>query len=201
MNTITPVFSASYPTSEAERGKFTVANTDDPIFAELPVDHRGRYPMLTLDVTALGSGSDVVDFSQSYPTAEAERGKFVRLDSSTITGLPSASRGRYAVLTYPVNSFFMGGSASGDLDMGGYNILNAGNMSASTDVTITSSNLVGGEYVFNHNLNKRPVIIQTYDNSYQIIIPDNITLTNANSATIDFSTFEPLVGNVYIIAI
>ena len=43
------------------------------------------------------------DFSQGYPTAEAERGKFVVLDPSTITGLPSGSRGKYAVLTYNVN--------------------------------------------------------------------------------------------------
>jgi hypothetical protein len=82
--------------------------------------------------------------------------------------------------------------------------LSAQNINASplkTTVTITSSNLVSGEYIFAHNRNDQLVFIQTYDNSYQMMIPDNITLTNANSATIDFSTFEPLVGNIHIIAI
>lgn len=44
-----------------------------------------------------------VDFTKGYPTAEAERGKFVVIDPSTITDLPSGSRGRYALLVYNVN--------------------------------------------------------------------------------------------------
>jgi hypothetical protein len=91
---------------------------------------------------------------------------------------------------------------TGDLSVSA--AISAQNINASalkTTATITSSNLVSGEYTFVHNRNDQLVVIQTYDNSYQMMIPDNITLTNANSATIDFSTFEPLVGNVYIIAI
>lgn len=45
-----------------------------------------------------------VNFASTYPPAQAERGKFVVIDSSTITGLPSASQGRYALLTYNVGS-------------------------------------------------------------------------------------------------
>lgn len=45
-----------------------------------------------------------VDLVTSYPTAEAERGKFAVIDSSTITDYPSGGRGRYAVLTYSVGS-------------------------------------------------------------------------------------------------
>lgn len=44
------------------------------------------------------------DFSRGYSPAEAERGKFVVLDPTTITGLPSSSNGRYALLVYHVNS-------------------------------------------------------------------------------------------------
>jgi len=44
------------------------------------------------------------NFSQTYAPAEAERGKFVPIDSSTITGYASAGRGKYAVLTYIAGS-------------------------------------------------------------------------------------------------
>ena len=45
-----------------------------------------------------------INLNESYPTAEAERGKFAVIDSSTITDYPSGGRGRYAVLTYSVGS-------------------------------------------------------------------------------------------------
>jgi hypothetical protein len=45
-----------------------------------------------------------VDFSQGYAPAQGERGKFVVIDSSTITDLPSSSQGRYAVLTYNIGN-------------------------------------------------------------------------------------------------
>lgn len=43
-------------------------------------------------------------FDQGYAPAEAERGKFAVIDPSTMTGLSSASRGRYAMLTYSVGT-------------------------------------------------------------------------------------------------
>lgn len=45
-----------------------------------------------------------VIFSEGYAPAEAERGKFTVIDPTTITNLPSSSRGRYAVLTYNIGS-------------------------------------------------------------------------------------------------
>jgi hypothetical protein len=58
-----------------------------------------------------------VDFSQGYAPAQGERGKFVVIDPSTLTGLPSASQGRYALLTYSVGSLTTapGASASNPL--------------------------------------------------------------------------------------
>jgi len=97
--TIDVDFSQSYPTAEAERGKFAKADTTNDVFADYPVDGRGKFVLLTYEV-----GSDAVDFTQSYPTAEAERGKFVKIDDSTITDYPSAGRGKYALLTYNVNA-------------------------------------------------------------------------------------------------
>lgn len=47
--------------------------------------------------------TDII-WTQSYSPAEAERGKFVPIDSTTITDYPSAGRGKYALLTYSVTS-------------------------------------------------------------------------------------------------
>jgi hypothetical protein len=41
-------------------------------------------------------------------------------------------------------------------------------------------------WTFTHNLNNRNVLIQTYDLSYNQIIPQNIALTDANTVTILF---------------
>lgn len=51
-------------------------------------------------------------WSQGYSPAEAERGKFVAIDSSTITGYPTGGRGKYAVIvssitTNTVDGFFI----------------------------------------------------------------------------------------------
>ena len=43
-------------------------------------------------------------FSSGYATAEAERGKFVALDMSTVSDYPSSGNGRFALLTYNVNT-------------------------------------------------------------------------------------------------
>jgi len=45
-----------------------------------------------------------VQFNESYPSAEAERGKFVPIDISTLSGYPSGGRGKYAVLVYNVGT-------------------------------------------------------------------------------------------------
>jgi len=45
-----------------------------------------------------------VDFTQGYNPAGAENAKFVTINSSTITGLPSTSEGRTAVLTYNIGT-------------------------------------------------------------------------------------------------
>jgi hypothetical protein len=45
-----------------------------------------------------------VKWDQAYPIAEAERSKFIPIDTSTITDYPSAGRGKHAVLTYNIGS-------------------------------------------------------------------------------------------------
>jgi hypothetical protein len=60
-------------------------------------------------------------------------------------------------------------------------------------------------WTVNHNLGTRTVLIQAFDNNYQQIVPQNITLTNSNTATITFPTAETgfavaSVGGAYNIA-
>lgn len=69
-------------------------------------------------------------WNTGYSPAEAERGKFVLIDSSTITNYPSSGRGRYAVITTSI-----------DNTVPGFNI-------PSYDAVVygyTSSNLVSSE--------------------------------------------------------
>ena len=50
----------------------------------------------------------------------------------------------------------------------------------------TASFTNSSTWTFLHNLNNRNVLIQTYDSSFNQIIPQNITLTDANTVTIIF---------------
>ena len=55
---------------------------------------------------------------------------------------------------------------------------------------VTGSFTSSSTWSFAHGLNKRFVVIQTYDTSFNQIIPQNITLTDSNNATITFPTAE-----------
>lgn len=50
-----------------------------------------------------------------------------------------------------------------------------------------------------HNLNQTPVVVQVFNNLKQYVIPDLITLTNNNTASIDLSSFTPITGTWSII--
>jgi hypothetical protein len=50
----------------------------------------------------------------------------------------------------------------------------------------TASFINSSTWTFLHNLNNRNVLVQTYDSSFNQIIPQNITLTDANTVTIVF---------------
>jgi len=60
-------------------------------------------------------------------------------------------------------------------------------------------------WTVNHNLGTRTVMIQAFDNNFQQIVPQNITLTDSNTATITFPTAETgfavaSVGGAYNVA-
>jgi len=50
----------------------------------------------------------------------------------------------------------------------------------------TGSFTAATTWTFTHNLNKQPVVVQTYDTNWEEIIPGKIDLTDANTATITF---------------
>lgn len=63
-----------------------------------------------------------------------------------------------------------------------------------TTVSFTNGDLAAGVFTFNHALNFQFSIIQVYDNNNQVVTPDDITMTDANNAAIDLSSFGTLVG-------
>jgi hypothetical protein len=63
-----------------------------------------------------------------------------------------------------------------------------GSSGGGTNTTASFSNST--TWTFNHNLNSQYVIVQAIDTSGNQIIPQNITLTSANTATITFPTAE-----------
>lgn len=46
----------------------------------------------------------------------------------------------------------------------------------------------------NHNLDSQFNIVQVYDENNQLIIPDEITSTDANNTDIDLTSFSPITG-------
>jgi len=68
--------------------------------------------------------------------------------------------------------------------------INATGTSAATGSNTTGSFTNSSTWNFNHGLNNKYVIVQTYDNSFNQIIPQNINLTDDNNVTITFPTNE-----------
>jgi hypothetical protein len=82
--------------------------------------------------------------ADSYAPAEAERGKYVVLDMSTITDYPSSGRGKYAMLTYNVSPVTL--SISGGLNIGGITspvtVTNVASAALYTTQTLPTSNYI-----------------------------------------------------------
>jgi len=66
----------------------------------------------------------------------------------------------------------------------------------STGTNATASFTTQSTWTFTHNLNNQNVIVQTYDLGYNQIIPQNIQLTNVNTAVITF----PISASGYAVA-
>lgn len=71
------------------------------------------------------------------------------------------------------------------LSLGGY---------ANDPISFTNASLSSGVLTVTHNLSKKYVTVQVYDNNDEQVIPDTIDLVNTNSLTIDFSSYGTITG-------
>ena len=65
-------------------------------------------------------------------------------------------------------------------------------------MSFTNASLIAGILSVTHNLNNRVMHVDIYDNSYRVIIPDEIQSTGVNTAQVDLSSYGTLVGTWYI---
>lgn len=66
--------------------------------------------------------------------------------------------------------------------------------------TFVDGDLTAGVFTFNHALNTRPVTIQVFDNNWRQVVPDGITLTDDNNASIDLTSWGTLSGTWRVVA-
>ena len=79
----------------------------------------------------------------------------------------------------------------------GYGVVTKGGITGGGNVnTFTRTFGPATSIVANHNFNQRLVLVQVYDEDFRQIIPQEITLTDDNNATIDFSS--PKSGSIII---
>jgi hypothetical protein len=97
----------------------------------------------------------------------------------------SSSYKLYTGSTYPITSSWSRKAITASVAL---NLLNSDSVSSSFNNSPT--------WTFNHNLGSKPVLIQTYNNSFNQVLPQTIVLTNLNTATITF----PVSSSGYAIA-
>ena len=62
-----------------------------------------------------------------------------------------------------------------------------------------NGDLLAGVLTATHALNQRPVVVQVFDNSWQLVNPDLIELNGVNSCLITLSSLQPLTGTYHLI--
>jgi hypothetical protein len=67
--------------------------------------------------------------------------------------------------------------------------------------SFTNASLVSGVLTVTHNLGQPYCEVRIYDNTGKTVIPDEITATNANSLSIDLTTFGTLSGTWNVVVI
>lgn len=60
--------------------------------------------------------------------------------------------------------------------------------------TFGNSDLTAGALAIAHNLNVASVLVQIFDESNQMVLPDTLTLTNNNTTTADLSSYGTISG-------
>ncbi len=67
--------------------------------------------------------------------------------------------------------------------------------------SFANANLVGGMLTVNHNIGQQFVQVTVFDENNRVVVPDEITMTNSTTTTIDFTSFSTIAGtwNVMVI--
>lgn len=85
------------------------------------------------------------------------------------------------------------GKLQQDLDMNGYTFLNFVNPLAAR-ASFVNADLSSGILTVTHNLGYKYVVVQVYDNNDNLILPDEITVIDTDSLTIDLTSFGTITG-------
>ena len=66
----------------------------------------------------------------------------------------------------------------------------------------TAASLAAGNLTVTHNLNEDYPVVQVYDNNRQMVLPDNVTTSDANALVLSMSSYGAFSGtwNVTVIA-
>lgn len=67
--------------------------------------------------------------------------------------------------------------------------------------SFTNSNLTANAYTLSHNLGQQFVSVSVFDNNNRIVLPDDITMTNSTSCSLDFTSFGALTGTWNVVAV
>ena len=64
--------------------------------------------------------------------------------------------------------------------------------------SFTQAHLVAGVYTFTHALGVSEIILQVFNESFEQMTPDNITLINSNTAQIDVTSWGDITGKNFL---
>ena len=85
--------------------------------------------------------------------------------------------------------------------VGAYTKAESDALSSKYSSSFAEADLTTGVISFAHNLNNQFNIVQVYDELNQIVLPDEITATDANNVEIDLTSFSPITGTWNIVVI
>lgn len=117
-------------------------------------------------------------FEQNLITYNSSTGKLSYYTASAFGG-GGGSTFPYTGTAVITGSLIVSGSITGSL-------FGTASYALSSGTVVTQSFTGLSTWVFNHNLGRRELVIETFDSSYNQIIPQQLTLTDENNTTITF---------------
>ncbi len=126
--------------------------------------------------TAIATRGGVRIFSSSYGYYNLQTGSTYPITSSWALNAVNGGTKIYTGSYYPITSSWALNSVTASYLINGDSVVQC----------FTGSNL----WIFNHNLNDRPVVVQAYDQYHNQLIPETVYLNTENTAILRFSNPE-----------